>query len=87
MDAALLDTDILSELLKQRNQGVIAKATSYLLAHGAFAFSTFTRFEIERGYREKNVSRLLARFAVFCQHSLIFPVSDDVFDRAAEIWV
>ena len=41
MDASLLDTDILSELLKQRNATVKQKASAYLQAHGQFAFSVF----------------------------------------------
>ena len=49
MTLALLDTDTLSELLKQRNPQVIAKATEYLRIHGPFALSAFTRFEIARG--------------------------------------
>ena len=87
MDAALLDTDILSEVLKQRNAPVAAKAASYLSMHGQFCFSVFTRFEIERGYKEKNAVRLLSRLATFCQNSLVLPLSDVIFDRAADLWV
>jgi hypothetical protein len=36
MPAALLDTDILSEVLKQRNAAVQQKATAYLQQHGPF---------------------------------------------------
>ena len=87
MDSALLDTDILSEVLKQRNAPVATKAASYLSIHGQFSFSVFTRFEIERGYKEKNAVRLLSRLTTFCQHSLVFPLSDAIFDRAADLWV
>ena len=87
MDAALLDTDILSEVLKQRNATVTATAAAYLQDQGQFAFSAFTRFEIVRGYRVKNATTLLSRFTTFCQHSLILPVTDAVFDRAADLWV
>ena len=51
MAIALLDTDMLSELLKQRNPQVTAKAAEYLRLHGKFALSVFTRFEIARGYK------------------------------------
>lgn len=87
MDASLLDTDILSEVLKQRNATVARKAVDYLQTHGQFAVSAFTRFEIERGYKEKRATRLLLRFATFCQHSLVLPVTEAIFDRAADLWV
>lgn len=87
MDIALLDTDIVSEVLKQRNVAVAANAATYLNQHGQFAFSAFTRFEIERGFREARATRRTPRFATFCRHSLVLPVTDAVFDRAADLWV
>jgi predicted nucleic acid-binding protein len=87
MDLALLDTDTLSELLKQRNSTVAQHAAAYLQTHGQFAFSAFTRFEILRGYKESKATRQLPRFAAFCARSLILPVTDAIFDRAADLWV
>ncbi len=86
MDAALLDTDILSELLKQRNLVVRAKAADYLRANGQFTLSAFTRFEVTRGYKEKFAINLLSRFDTFCSHSLILPVTESVLDRAGDLW-
>jgi hypothetical protein len=74
MDVALLDTDMLSEVLKQRNASVATNAAAYLGIHGQFSFSVFTRFEIERGHKEKQADRLLARFATFCQNSVVYPL-------------
>ena len=79
MEPALLDTDILSELLKQQNPSVRTKAATYLKAHGQFAFSAFTRFEVSRGYKEKQATTILTRFETFCSHSLILPVTESVF--------
>jgi tRNA(fMet)-specific endonuclease VapC len=87
MDAALLDTDILSEVLKQRSPNVRKHARQYLRSHGQFALSAVTRFEIIRGYKERSATTPLARFLTFCGHSLILPVTDAVFDRAADLWV
>lgn len=87
MDLALLDTDTLSEVLKQRNPIVSQHAAAYLQIHGQFAFSAFTRFEILRGYKESKATRQLPRFAAFCAQSLVLPVTDAIFDRAAELWV
>jgi predicted nucleic acid-binding protein len=87
MDETLLDTDILSEVLKRRNFLVRQTAAQYLKQHGRFALSVFTRFEIVRGYKEKNAIRQLQRFEGFCQRSLILPADDSVFEKAGELWV
>ena len=86
MTLALLDTDTLSELLKQRNPQVTGKAAEYLRLHGEFALSVFTRFEVARGYKEKGATTLLTRFREFCRHSRIIPVTDAIFDRAEDLW-
>lgn len=87
MALTLLDTDILSEVLKQRNPMVVAKAAEYLRLHGQFTVSIFTRFEIVRGYKDKGATRQLARFETFCQHSRILPLTEPIFARAADLWV
>ncbi len=86
LPAALLDTDILSELLKKRNAAVLTKCSAYLAAHGAFSFSLFTLFEIERGLKEKAATQQLAKFATFCQHSRVLPLSEPVLHRAGDLW-
>jgi tRNA(fMet)-specific endonuclease VapC len=86
MNSALLDTDILSEILKQRNAVVRKRASDYFAGHGRFAFSVFTRFEIVRGYKEKQATRQLANFEVFCDNSLVLPLTDNIFERAADLW-
>jgi tRNA(fMet)-specific endonuclease VapC len=87
MDPSLLDTDTLSELLKQRNATLVAKAAEYLRLHGRFTFSIFTQFEITRGYKEKRATRQLIRFESFCRHAQILPLTDSIFARAADLWV
>ena len=39
MPEALVDTDILSEIMKGRNEVVRARATEYLATHGSFSIS------------------------------------------------
>lgn len=87
MVASLLDTDILSEILKQKNAVVIQKAASYLQTNQQFSFSSITRYEVLRGLKAKGASRQLQQFATFCQHCQIFPITDVIFDRAADLWV
>jgi predicted nucleic acid-binding protein len=49
MDAALLDTDILSEVLKRKDKRVLKAAARYLAVHDRLAFSAITAYEIIRG--------------------------------------
>jgi tRNA(fMet)-specific endonuclease VapC len=86
MDAALLDTDILSEVFKRRNAMVVAKASSYLQQHQLFTFSLFSRFEVSRGYLHKKATAQLTRFDAFCRQSIVLPLSEAILDRAAQLW-
>jgi tRNA(fMet)-specific endonuclease VapC len=87
MDVTLLDTDMLSEIIKLRDPVVQRRALEYTRAHGQLAFSSMTKYEVLRGYRDQNATTQLARFAVFCQHAIVVPVTDGIFDRAADLWV
>ncbi|MCY2992093.1 MAG: type II toxin-antitoxin system VapC family toxin [Planctomycetota bacterium] len=87
MDHAILDTDMLNEVLKQKNSQVLLHAAAYLRQHGQFVLSSMTRYELVRGLKEKNASHQLARFATFCQQSLVLPVTDSILDRAGDLWV
>jgi tRNA(fMet)-specific endonuclease VapC len=87
MDPSLLDTDILTEIFKLRNQTVAANAASYLQQHGQFAISALTRFEVTRGLRHKRAVKSLQRFELMCARLLVIPISDSVLDKAADLWV
>jgi tRNA(fMet)-specific endonuclease VapC len=87
MDAALLDTDILNEVLKQKNATVVRHAAKDLSEHGQFAISSIGRYEVLRGLKEKNAAVQLARFHTFCANTLVLPVTDDVLEAAADLWV
>lgn len=87
MPACLLDTDMLSEVIKQKHPVVLRKAVAYLQTYQQFSFSSITRYEVVRGLKAKNASRQLGKFATFCQHSLIVGINDAVLDRAADLWV
>lgn len=82
----LIDTDILSEFLKQRNAIVRQLAAEYLARFGQFSISALTRYEVLRGLIEKGASRQLTQFELFCQHVEIFPADDSVLVKAAELW-
>ena len=87
MTPVLLDTDILSELLKLKNPIVVQNAFAYSQTVGPLAFAAVTRYEIRRGYKKKKAVRLLSRFLVYCQHATIFPVTDAIWERAEDLWV
>ena len=64
MDPALLDTDILSEVLKAKNPNVIRHATEYRKQFGRYTTSAITITEIVKGFhkagREDRIQSLLA---------------------------
>lgn len=86
MDAVLLDTDILSEVLKQRNIVVAAKALAYLQLHLQFTISSVNRYEVRKGHLAKNAHSSLVRFERFCRLNRVLPITDAILDRAAELW-
>ena len=63
MDRALLDTDTLSEILKDRNQYVRSRADAYASVFGHFTISTITVVEIVKGLqrvrREDRIRRIV----------------------------
>jgi tRNA(fMet)-specific endonuclease VapC len=85
MEPALLDTDMLSEVLKRKSRRVARKAAAYLRQHEQFAISSFTRYEALRGLKERGAAKQLMRFHSFCGHSLILPITEAVLERAADL--
>ncbi len=81
----LLDTDILSELLKQHPL-VLQRVRTYLAEHERLAFSIITRYELLRGLKAKQARAQEAAFTLLCQASLIFPLTDQIVDRAATLY-
>jgi tRNA(fMet)-specific endonuclease VapC len=64
LNKTLLDTDILSEILKGVNRQVLSRSNTYLQTFGQYAISVITVMEIVRGWhrlqREDRVQRFLA---------------------------
>jgi tRNA(fMet)-specific endonuclease VapC len=86
MTPALIDTDILSELIKLRNAVVMLHAIDYTQQIGPLAFSAITRYEIIRSFKQQNATTQLARFGVFCGNSIILPLDEPIFERASDLW-
>jgi predicted nucleic acid-binding protein len=51
------------------------------------AISAITKYEVVRGYRDNGAKTQLARFEQFCNQAIVYPLSDSILDRAANIWV
>ncbi|MEX1096263.1 MAG: type II toxin-antitoxin system VapC family toxin [Planctomycetales bacterium] len=86
MDETILDTDILSEVLKRKDQQVLGTARQYLAEHQRLAFSAMTVYEIIRGMRANRATRQLAEFLKTVSTSEVFPISMPVLMRASELW-
>ena len=65
MERTLLDTDIFSEVLKQKNPRVTVMAKQYHQQFGRYTISTITVLEIVKGFhkinRENDIQRLLTK--------------------------
>ncbi len=83
---SLLDTNVVSEMMRGRNAQVLSHAAAYRSQHGRFNASDITRYEILRGIRARNATRLLANFLVLSQEIDFLPLTPDVLDVAADVW-
>jgi tRNA(fMet)-specific endonuclease VapC len=81
----LLDTDILSALLRQQPV-VVGRASTYLETFSCCSFSLISRYEILRGLKAKQAQRQAAAFEAFCAANEVMPVTDAVIERASDIY-
>jgi tRNA(fMet)-specific endonuclease VapC len=82
----LLDTDTLSEILKQRDDHVLQAARMYLEERQRFTFSVLTRYEILRGLRARGAVRQELAFDALCRLSQVLPLTEPIAVRAAAIY-
>lgn len=90
MEAALIDTDTLSEISRAHPR-VLAHAAEYLSEHGRLTVSAVTVFERLRGYRAaiqggKPFKPQLLRFQALASTCRILAVDHSVADEAATLW-
>ena len=85
MIKVLLDTDVLSNLMRQHPMA-LKRAHVYLTQHRQLSFSVITRYEILRGLEAKNAHRKIKNFDLFCQANQILPLTDNVIQQAAKIY-
>jgi tRNA(fMet)-specific endonuclease VapC len=62
MDKAVLDTDILSEVLKARDDNVVSRAVAYKSTHGQLTMTVISVMEIVKGLHKVGREDALRRF-------------------------
>lgn len=82
----LLDTDMLSEVMRARDPRVREAAQHYLIEHGRFTFSIVTRYEILRGLKARDATRQVELFEHQCAKSIVLPLTDPIIARATDIY-
>lgn len=89
-EAAVLDTDTLSEL-SRGNPQVSSRALAYLADFGRLTITAVTIFERMRGYRtalreRKPYERQMLAFETLVANCIVLPFDDDAARVAADIW-
>ncbi|MGO8671143.1 MAG: PIN domain-containing protein [Capsulimonadaceae bacterium] len=82
---ALLDTDILSEVIKAVDSNVVAKANLYAQEHQLLSFTSASVYEVLSGLHRKNARRQIqVTEALFAKNEEMAPTPGD-YRLAAEI--
>lgn len=85
MRRVLLDTDILSEILKGRNPHVIKRAQAYAQEHGQFTYAAVSVLEIIYGLHHKDAKWQLKNAQLsFAENEVITPTLED-YETAGRI--
>lgn len=81
----LLDTDILSAIMRQHPQAT-ARARRYLIDQRRFTISIITRYEVLRGLLARQAVRQQHAFEQLCAASEVLPITEEVGVQAAAIY-
>jgi tRNA(fMet)-specific endonuclease VapC len=83
---ALLDTDILLDIMKGRDPELVRRAGEYLKDYPSFTISIITRYEVLRGLKVRAAVQQLLMFEEWCQSNMVLGLTDDIIVRASEIY-
>jgi len=86
MEKALLDTDILSEVMKARSQAVLSRAAAYNEQYDRFTVSAVTVMEIIKGLQRVGRRDALARFVDRGSALEILPFDAETAEIAGRIY-
>ena len=78
MDKALLDTDILSDILKKKDRAVSGRAREYRAHYGKFTLSAATVMEVVSGLCRLGAHRQLDIFLSSLDDAEVLPIDDNI---------
>lgn len=83
-EKSLLDTDIISEIIKRANPRIIAKANSYLNQFDKYTLSVITVMEITEGWHKRKQEQRLQQFLTILTSTGMSRVFIGVFNLGAK---
>lgn len=86
MKPALLDTDILSEILKAKNPLVVERAQRYQAEHKHLTISVITVMEIVKGFHQVGRADALAKFLAHITASNVLAFDQPCAEIAGRIY-
>ena len=85
MQKSLVDTDILSEYLRGKNEKVLRNAEAYLRAHRRFSISVLTLFEVVRGRHQARQFERVTQFLDWTKGAELVPFDSECARLGGEI--
>jgi tRNA(fMet)-specific endonuclease VapC len=76
MSRCLLDTDILSEIIKGKNTAIAARASAYVAEHARLTTSSVSVAEIVYGFRRMGREDRIAQFEASLETAEVLPFDD-----------
>lgn len=86
MEKSLLDTDMLSEVMRARNPQVVQKVADYKSAQGALTISTITVMEIVKGFHKVGRQDAIERFRQSLSSTEVLPFDQTSAEIAGRIY-
>jgi tRNA(fMet)-specific endonuclease VapC len=86
VDKALIDTDILSEIMRGRNSRVLEHAATYSDEYRAFTVSVVTVAEVVKGLRKVSRALALERFIAELPQFEVLPIDTQVAILAGNMY-
>lgn len=86
MARSLLDTDILSEIMRGKDRTVAQHASAYVTAHGRLTISAVTVVEVFKGFERLQRESDIARFMLGLGAMEVLPLTTDAAAVAGRIY-
>lgn len=86
MSKALLDTDILSEILRGVNTAVTRNAGAYLGVHGRFSLSVITVMEMVKGFQKVQRPQKITSLLDLVAFEEVLDFDQEAAEQTGRIW-